>query len=127
MKRHIFPLSPLARKSAADVTRRKGRTVLVVLGILIGVMGLTAINVAAGALGAAFQYSANETARSNIAIDVEGVDPALAPTLAAVPNVKQVQLWSFYQARWQIATAPGHVNMGIYALDNLGNLKIKTF
>lgn len=109
------------------MTRRKGRTLLVVLGILIGVLGLTAINVAAGALGAAFQYSANETARSNIAIDVDGIDPSLAPLLATVPNVRQVQLWSFYQARWQISAAPGHVNIGIYASDNLGSLKINPF
>ena len=32
------------RKSVADVTRRKGRTLLVTLGIFIGVFGLTVIN-----------------------------------------------------------------------------------
>ena len=36
-------MTPLVRKSLADVTRRKLRTVLVVLGIMIGVGGLTAI------------------------------------------------------------------------------------
>jgi putative ABC transport system permease protein len=127
MKRRLLPFSPLTRKSVADVTRRKGRTTLVVLGILIGVLGLTAINVTAGALGAAFAFSANETARSNIAIDVNGADPSLAPELASVPNVRAVQLWSFYLTRWQIAATPGHVTMGIYGSDDLAHLTINPF
>ena len=125
-KRHL-PISALTRKSLADVTRRKGRTVLVVLGIIIGVTGLTAINVAAGTLGAAFQFSANQTARSNISVDVKGIDPSLAPTLASIPNVKAVQLWSFYETRWKVAATPGHVNMGIYGAGDLASLPINSF
>ncbi|MFI5271718.1 MAG: FtsX-like permease family protein [Ktedonobacterales bacterium] len=125
-KSHI-PFSALTRKSLADVTRRKGRTLLVVLGIVIGVLGLTAINVAAGTLGAAFQFSASQTARSNIAIDVKSVDPALAPALAAVPNVKTVQLWSFYQTRWKVSATPGHVSIGVYGADDLAHLRINPF
>lgn len=129
-KRHrrAFPVvSALTRKSVADVTRRKGRTVLVTLGIVIGVLGLTAINVAAGALGAAFQFSASQTARSNIAIDAQAVSPALAPTLADLPNVKAVQIWSFYQTRWKVRASPGHVNMGVYGSDDLAHLRINPF
>ncbi len=37
-------LSVLNRKAIADVTRRKGRTILMILGIFIGVLGLTAVN-----------------------------------------------------------------------------------
>lgn len=36
--------SVLTRKAIADVTRRKGRTMLMILGIFIGVLGLTAVN-----------------------------------------------------------------------------------
>ncbi|HEU5440078.1 MAG TPA: FtsX-like permease family protein [Ktedonobacterales bacterium] len=125
-KRHL-PISALTRKSLADVTRRKGRTILVVLGIMIGVTGLTAINVAAGTLGAAFQFSASQTARSNIAIDVKGIGSSLAPELAAVPNVRAVQIWSFYQTRWKVSATPGHVNMGIYGSDDLAHLRINPF
>lgn len=124
MSRPKLPLSPLARKALADVSRRKSRALLVILGIVIGVTGLTAINVSAGGLGAAFQYSANEAARSNISIDVAAIDPALSSDLAAVPNVKTVQIWSFFQSRWKISAPPGHVNMGIYGSDDLGHLAI---
>ena len=34
-RRRWLPLSPLGRKSLADITRRKGRTLLVVLGIVV--------------------------------------------------------------------------------------------
>jgi putative ABC transport system permease protein len=119
-----LPISPLMRKSLADVTRRKGRALLVILGILIGVSGLTAINVSGGDLGAAFQFSADETARSNIAITVTDIDPSLAPELAAVANVKTVQIWSFFQSRWKIDAPPGHVNMGIYGSDDLAHLAV---
>jgi putative ABC transport system permease protein len=127
MSRRYSPFSALTRKSLADVTRRKGRTILVVLGIVIGVLGLTAINVAAGSLGAAFQFSASQTARSNIAIDVKAITPSLAPELAAIPNVKAVQLWSFYQTRWKVSASPGHVNMGVYGAADLAHLRINPF
>lgn len=122
-----LPVSALTRKSLADVTRRKGRTILVVLGIVIGVLGLTAINVAAGTLGAAFQFSASQTARSNIAIDVNTIAPSLAPELASVSNVRAVQVWSFYQTRWRVSATPGHVNIGIYGADDLARLRINPF
>lgn len=126
--RRAFPVaSALTRKSVADVTRRKGRTVLVTLGIVIGVLGLTAINVAAGGLGAAFQFSASQAARSNIAIDAQAVSPSLAPTLADIPNIKAVQIWSFYATRWTISASPGHVNMGVYGSDDLAHLRINSF
>jgi putative ABC transport system permease protein len=127
MSKHHLPISALTRKSLADVTRRKGRTLLVVLGIMIGVTGLTAINVAAGTLGAAFQFSASQTARSNIAIDVKGIAPSLAPELTAVPNVRAVQIWSFYQTRWKVSATPGHVNIGVYGTDDLAHLRINSF
>ena len=127
MSKRQLPFSALTRKSLADVTRRKGRTILVVLGIIIGVLGLTAINVAAGTLGAAFQFSASQTARSNIAIDVKAIDPSLAPELASIPNVKAVQLWSFYATRWKISATPGHVNIGIFGANDLAHLRINPF
>jgi hypothetical protein len=48
-----LPGGALTRKSIADVTRRRLRTILVVLGIAVGVLGLTAINIASDALNSA--------------------------------------------------------------------------
>ena len=75
-------ISASLRKSFADVTRRKGRTLLVVLGIFIGVFGLTAINTAEDALFAAITFSmSSQAAQPDILVDVDHLDPALLPTL----------------------------------------------
>ncbi|HEY6406817.1 MAG TPA: hypothetical protein VIY29_05050 [Ktedonobacteraceae bacterium] len=88
--------SALARKSIADVTRRRLRTLLVVLGIAIGVLGLTAINVASDALSASLSFSANRSSAPDLSFSVQAVDSSLASTLAAVPNVKAVQFDTQY-------------------------------
>src|SRR5579864_3555186 len=103
----------LTRKSIADVTRRRGRTILVILGILIGVFGLTAINVTSDAIQSAFAYSNTRTASPNISFLVQKVDPSLAASLEKVPNVQAVQIDTQYTTRWHVTAAPGHVNLVI--------------
>jgi len=114
-------MTPLTRKSLADVTRRKLRTVLVVLGIMIGVGGLTAINDASGALYSAFAYSHSERATADLVVDTEAVDPSLSTVLGAIPNVETVMIDTNYPTRWQISAPPGHVNMGIIARSDLAH------
>src|SRR5260370_4215593 len=120
-------LTPLTRKAIGDVTRRKLRTLLVVLGIVVGVAGLTAINITAHALTAAFAYSASERATSDVSIFLVSVDPSVAAQMQALPNVKVVQVQSFYGTRWQVSVAPGHVNMRIDAYQNLQDVKLFPF
>jgi len=120
-------LTPLTQKAIGDITRRKLRTLLVVLGIVVGVAGLTAINITAHALTAAFAYSASERATSDVSIFLVSVDPSVARQIQAVPNVKVVQVQSFYGTRWKVKVAPGHVNMGITAYQNLQDVKLFPF
>jgi len=122
-----FPLhfSALARKSLADVTRRKLRTLLVVLGIAIGVLGLTAINVANDIMSESITYSANQHTSPDIAFNVTAIDPSLVPTLEAVPNVKVVQTSTRLFTRWR--TSSGHITMGITGYTDLQNVKLNTF
>src|SRR5215470_15147503 len=116
MNRSLFSLRALGRKALADVTRRKGRTLLVVLGILVGVLGLTAINVAAGAMSSAFAYSLDQRATGDVEFYVsKGVQPSVVTLLQAQPNVQTVQLLAAYRTRWKVSQAPGHVNIGIEA------------
>ncbi len=44
-------VSALTRKSIADVTFRRGRSLLVICGIMIGILGLTAVNSASSTIG----------------------------------------------------------------------------
>ncbi len=123
-RRRWLPLSPLARKSLADITRRKGRTLLVVLGILVGVGGLTAINVSADTLYAAFAYSAGETPTPDVALGVTHVDASILPLVEATTNVKTVQLTDYYSTRWKIAATPGHVNIGIVGYRDFAHIAL---
>jgi len=120
-------LTPLGRKSLADVTRRKGRTLLVVLGILVGIAGLTAINVAADGLGSAFAYSAGKTPTPDIVLGVEGADLSVASLLEEADNVKTVQMRHFYGTRWKIAATPGHANINVIGYYDFNDIKLFPF
>ncbi len=123
--RLALPGGALARKSIADVTRRRLRTLLVVLGIAVGVLGLTAINVASDALSGALSFSEDRSSSPNLSFNVQAVDASLAPTLAAVPNVKAVQFDTQYSTRWHVPSVP--ISMGIVAYANFQDVKINTF
>ena len=125
--RFVFRLRALTHKSLADVVRRPARSLLVILGILIGVAGLTAIDVANDALQRALAYTANETQASNITFFAQRIDPDLQSQLAAVPNVAAVQLSTQYATRWQIAQAPGHASLTITAYPNLRQVAVNPF
>src|SRR5258708_37717754 len=125
MNKSFITFSAITRKSLADVTRRRLRTLLVVLGVAIGVLGLLAINVASDAMSASIAYSDNKSAAPDIAFSVQAVDPSLASTLAAVPGVKTVQIDTKYSTRWHIPT--GHINMYIGGYADFSAVKVKTF
>src|SRR5260370_2128219 len=120
-------LTPVTQTAIRDIQRRKLRTLLVVLGIVVGVAGLTAINITSHALTAAFAFSASERAISDISISLVSVDPSVAAQIQALPNVKVVQVQSFYSTRWTGSVAPGHVNMGITPYHNLEDVKLFPF
>src|SRR5260221_8321615 len=91
------------RKSLADITRRKGRTLLVVLGIFIGVVGLTAINFTEDTLVNAFAFTLGYRAtQPDYQMMVDRLDPPLLPALQDVSNVKAVQFLSLFSARWRV-------------------------
>ncbi|HEU0001857.1 MAG TPA: FtsX-like permease family protein [Ktedonobacteraceae bacterium] len=120
-----LPGGALTRKSIADVTRRRLRTILVVLGIAVGVLGLTAINITSSSLSESISFSANRASAPDFSFNVQAVDASLAPALAAVPNVKTVQFDTEYITRWHTSTTP--VSIAIIAYADFHNVKINTF
>ena len=121
-------LSASLRKSLADVTRRKGRTLLVVLGIFIGVFGLTAITITQDQLFAAFAYSVGSHAtQPDLVVDVERLDSQLVPSLLAVPNVKRVQEETTLSTQWHVSRAPGHVDLTIISYPDLQHIPLTPF
>ncbi len=120
-------MSMLWRKALADVLRRPIRSMLVIIGIMVGVFGLTAIDVSNAQVMSALNFSADQTSAANITLAVDQVSTSLHSSLAAVPNVAAVQLAQIYHTRWQIATAPGHVNINILAFPDLTHVAVDPF
>lgn len=121
-------LSASLRKSLVDVTRRKGRTLLVVLGIFIGVFGLTAITITQDQLFAAFAFSVgNQATQPDLVVDVNRLDPRLVPALLAVPNVEHVQEETTLTTQWHVSRAPGHVDFTIISYPDLQHPPITPF
>ena len=120
-----LPGGALTRKAIADVTRRRLRTILVVLGIAVGVLGLTAINITSASLSASIAFSANWASAPDFSFNVQAVDASLAPELAAVPNVKTVQFATHFTTRWHTSSTP--MSIGIVAFADLRDVKINTF
>src|SRR6266699_264956 len=121
-------LSASLRKSLTDVTRRKGRTLLVVLGIFIGVFGLTAITITQDQLFAAFAFIVGSQAtQPDLIVDVDRLDPQLVPALLAVPNVKRVQEETTLTTQWHVSRAPGHVDLTIISYPDLQHIPLTPF
>ncbi|HLV97504.1 MAG TPA: FtsX-like permease family protein [Ktedonobacterales bacterium] len=118
-------MSASLKKSFADVTRRKGRTLMVVLGIFIGVLGLTGITFMQQTLLSAFTYSTGTTANSpDMTLQVNRLDPALVQQLSAVANVQAVQMQSVFATQWHVSAAPGQVPITIVSYPDLHQVPI---
>ena len=116
------------RKSFADVTRRKGRTLLVVLGIFIGVFGLTAINTAEGSLFSALTFGlSGQATQPDVVLDVDHLDPALLPALQSVTDVKTVQYQTVFSTQWRVSQAPGHIPIQITSYPDLQHVPLTPF
>jgi putative ABC transport system permease protein len=95
-------MSVLLRKSIADVTKRKGRAVLMILGILIGVLGLTAVNVTSDMMGAAFAYGYDPNTIPDMTFSAPTIPSALINEVAQLPAVGKMQVRTIYQTSWHL-------------------------
>src|SRR5258706_13544399 len=93
-------MSVLLRKALADVTRRKGRTLLAILGICIGVLGFTAVNEASDLIGGAFFYSTDAGAVPNMTFVVSSLPSAVSTMIQHMPNVEKFQVRTTYNTSW---------------------------
>src|SRR5579863_3262969 len=115
-------MNALWKKAISDVTRRKLRTALTVLGIAIGVMGLTAINLAANQLGGALLYATNSSAQPDIEYFTTAVSAATVADLARQPTVKLTQTQVDEAVRWNIPS--GHEGLTIIGVTNFQQMRL---
>jgi putative ABC transport system permease protein len=115
----------LTRKSIADVTRRKLRAGLTILGIAIGVMGLAAIGVASDQLSASFKYSTDASGAADITFYTTPADTAIVPALAAQPHVTAVEARVYQPTRWAVPS--GHYPFNVVGVQNFNELRFDKF
>src|ERR1700730_6921023 len=121
-------MSASLKKSFADVTRRKGRTLMVVLGIFIGVLGLVSVTFIQQTLLSAFTYSTGTAANSpDLTLQVNRLDLALVPQLSAVANVQAVQMQSVFATQWHVSGTPGHVPITLVSYPDVHHAPITPF
>jgi putative ABC transport system permease protein len=97
-------ISTLTRKALADVTRRKGRSLLILLGILIAVLGLTAVNLANDTFGQQFLSVVAPSDVPNATFFAASPSPATLTALRHVPNVATVEVRTQLRAGWKLAS-----------------------
>lgn len=116
------------KKSFADVTRRKGRTFMVVMGIFIGVFGLTVINFTQATIFHAYAYSMGSAANyPDVDVAVDKLVPAHTPSLAAVNNVQALQMQAEIDTGWSVSSAPQGVGMDILSFPDMQQVAIAPF
>lgn len=108
-------MNTLTRKAIADVTRRKARTLLALLGILIGVLGLTAVNEASDLLGGAFFYSTDAQAIPNITFTVNVLPTRVDMTIQHLSNVERLQLRDTYNTFWFFGADNATIEIDAYS------------
>lgn len=122
-------MSARRKKSFADVTRRKGRTFMVVMGIFIGVFGLTVINFTQATIFNAYAYSTGSAANyPDVEVAVDKLVPALTSELSAVDNVQALQMQAEIDTNWNVSSAPqGGFGMNILSFPDLHQVAITPF
>jgi putative ABC transport system permease protein len=122
-------MNALTRKAVADVTRRVGRTILMVLGIMIGVMGLTAVNQANSQIAGTFLYNTNPTALPNIQMiaDTSTLPTSTLTAIDHLPSIEKIQLRAIYTAPWQFAGRSADHTMQIFAYTDLNAMQLWPF
>jgi putative ABC transport system permease protein len=118
-------MRPLYKKSIKDVTRRKLRAVLTVLGIAIGVAGLTAITITQGQIKSAIQYSEDATGLPDITFYTTPTTPAVGATMRTRNNVKTVEAAGVADTEWSIPS--GHKPLQILGFQDLRNHQLNRF
>src|SRR4051795_1988732 len=93
------------RKAYRDLTRRKLRSFLTIIGIVIGVGGLVAITSTSKNMTAAQAASYNNNSQQDMRWWLGGAGQNLMGAVLQVPNVDAVELRATYYTKWYAAGA----------------------
>ncbi|HET8842268.1 MAG TPA: ABC transporter permease, partial [Ktedonobacteraceae bacterium] len=115
----------LTKKVFKDISRRKMRTIATILGIAIGIIGLTGINIASSQFKSSLEYSADITAQPDIQIYTVPTTPDLASVLREQPNVKTVEARGSIVTNW--AVGEDHILIQVFGILDFQHVQINHF
>lgn len=118
-------MSALTGKVIRDITQRKVRSLLTIVGIAIGIIGLSAVSVASNQFSNSLAYSSDATVQADLQIYTKPITPDLAQILQQQPNVKAVQPRGRIITRWQVGQ--DHKLIQILGIPDFQNIKIDKF
>jgi putative ABC transport system permease protein len=118
-------MSPLVKKAIRDVTRRRLRTALTVIGIAIGVTGLTAISMASGQFTTGLDRLNDTTGQPDVQFLTAPTTAPVADVLSRQPNVQSAAAETYASTRWAIP--PGHEPLAITGLSGFDALPFQRF
>jgi putative ABC transport system permease protein len=93
------------RKAYRDLTRRRLRSFLTIIGIVIGVAGLMAITSTSKNMTAAQAAAYNNNSQQDMRWWLGGAPISLIEAVAQVPNVDTSELRAQYYTKWYAAGA----------------------
>src|SRR6476659_827782 len=93
------------RKAYRDLTRRKLRSFLTIIGIIIGVGGIVAITSTSKNMAAAQAASYNNNSQQDMRWWVAGAPQSLTDAVQQLPNVDAVELRATYYTKYYAAGA----------------------
>jgi putative ABC transport system permease protein len=123
----MLAVSILLHKSITDVTRRKGRATFMILGILCGVLGLTAVNIANDRLGEAFTFESGLGTAPDLVFRTTAIPDTDRVALAGIQGVTQVQIRQEYRTRWHLAKSHLTATIQVNAFANFQQINMRRF
>lgn len=117
-------ISVSTRKAISDVTRRKGRTLLMIMGIFIGVLSLTAINGANDLFSKDLHNSVSNSFDLFFSLDCAPAD--LVSRLEQTANVAAMQPRTAYKTTWHLSGNGGTTALQILGYPDLQNVQAGT-
>jgi putative ABC transport system permease protein len=118
-------MSVLIKKVFRDISQRKMRTVLTVIGIAIGIIGLSAINIASSQFKRSLEFSSNITSQPDIQIYTDPTSASLANVIQQQPNVLTVQAQGSIVTRWSLGE--DHKLIQVIGITDFANMTINRF
>lgn len=115
----------LRKKVLRDIFHRKTRTLLTIIGIAIGIIGLSAINIASSQFEQSLAFSSNVTSQADIQIYTDPTSPTLAHVIQQQPNVLTVQAQGSIVTSWAIGQ--DHEVIQVFGILDFAHMTIGRF